>query len=155
LSGWTPSLEPSAHFDGKVFHLWYVDYPTDDARTLIHVTSPDGAQWQQIGASPLGPLNVRPGRLAVTSDGANYRAFFSSNSLAASEGAVELLMSRDGNRWERAQLPSTLARKDVAANGAVTAAPTIVQMNDGTMFWLTLRPASGAEEIRVAFLKGR
>ena len=155
MSGWTPSLEPSAHFDGKLFHLWYTDYPNDDDRTLIHVTSADGATWQQSGAMSLRALDVRPGRLWVVSKNEGYRAFFSAAGLNESEfGALEALTSSDGNLWQRAGPLPKLRRAEIDPRGGIALAPYAVPESDGTLVWLTVRPQSGAEEIRLAFLKG-
>jgi hypothetical protein len=84
-----------------------------------------------------------------------YRAFFSAAGLNESEfGALEALTSGDGNLWQRAGPLPKLRRAEIDPRGGIALAPYAVPESDGTLVWLTVRPQSGAEEIRLAFLKG-
>jgi hypothetical protein len=72
------TIAPSAFYDGKTFHLWYVDSTSaDKPKALMHVTSSDGRKWQVAGWTFLNTLGVNPGRLWVLSDrGGGYRGLF-------------------------------------------------------------------------------
>jgi hypothetical protein len=154
LSEYTGSLEPSGYYDGKVFHLWYTDYPSDEEPAILHVTSADGKQWQTAGSTALSSLKTEPGRLSMLSDGqAGYRAFFAYSGRERGAGVFEVLLSSDGNQWRRADVPKLAFRDAAQAGGGLVLAPSVVRAEDGLWVWYTLRPRDGAEKISLAFLK--
>lgn len=148
-----PALEPSAFYDGKLFHLWYADYPAEDDRAVMHLTSANGRQWQIMGSTSLRSLKTRPGRLSVLPDGrGGYRAIFPYiRDEQSKAGVFGMLLSADGNQWRHVdgeiKLPTGEMRHGSGFAPAALAAP------DGLWVWFTLRPDNGAEEIRLAFLK--
>ncbi len=156
VSRYTPYVEPSAFYDGKLFHLWYADYyPSDEGKALLHVTSQDGKHWQIAGSTSLDQLKASPGRLSVLPDGrGGYRAFFAYGRTEQFDaGIFGMLLSADGNEWQRAEAGVVLASRDIGNGNELAVAPAALATPDGLWVWFTLRPDDGAEEIRLAFLK--
>jgi hypothetical protein len=160
LSQWTLALEPSAFYDGKLFHLWYADFPSsDEDRTLIHLTSANGTQWQTAGATSLKSLHApQPGKLSVLPDGrGGYRALFPYLRYEYGEaGIFGMLLSDDGNLWRLAHAETKVPREKVIRDdfGPVVAyAPAVLAGRDGLSVWFGFLPENGAEQIRLAFLK--
>lgn len=156
FSQYTPAIEPSVVYDGKLFHLWYADYyPSDSEKVMLHLTSQDGKGWQIAGSTSLNQLKAGPGRLSVLADGrGGYRAFFAYERTAQSEaGVFGMLLSADGNQWQHAEAGVKLASRDIGNNNGHAVAPAALVAPDGLEIWFALRPDDGAEEIRMAFLK--
>jgi hypothetical protein len=102
VSAGTTKLEPAALHNGNRFHLWYVDAATPDGKpALLHVTSPDGRQWQIAGSTSIAALGVDPGRVWVAPDGrGGYLAHFAHDRFDQKQkGLFGILVSSDGNRW--------------------------------------------------------
>ena len=154
FSRYTPYIEPSALYDGKLFHLWYADYRSDEGRALLHVTSQDGKHWQIAGSTYRNELEA-PGRLSVLADGrGGYRALFAYKQTEQKDaGVFGMLLSADGNQWRREEAGTKLASGDIGNNNGLAVAPAALVAPDGLWVWFTLRPDDGAEEIRMAFLK--
>ena len=64
-----------------------------------------------------------------------------------------MLLSADGNQWQRAEAGTKLASKDIDNNNGLAVTPAVLAAPDGLWVWFTVRPDDGAEEIRMAFLK--
>jgi len=155
LSEYTPSIEPAAYYDGKLFHLWYADYPSDDSPAILHLTSADGKQWQTSATSALEKLGTTPGRLSVVSDGhGGYRAYYAYDGHDRSIGVFDVLVSSDGDRWQRAEAQPKLSFQDLQASGGIPSAPFALTTSEGVWVWYALTTRTGAEEIGIAFLKG-
>ena len=154
ISRWTSTLEPTALFDGKLFHLWYSDHPTDDDRALLHVTSANGVQWQTVGSTPIASLKSRPGKLSVFNDGrGGYRALFSYPAREQGKaGIFGSVVSSEGNQWRTADI-GQVGRGIVRGREELAMAPSALTEPDGLWVWFTLRPENGAEQISLAFLK--
>lgn len=156
FSQYTPQIEPGAFYDGKLIHLWYSDYyPTDNDKVMLHVTSQDGKHWQIAGSTSLNQLKADPGRLSVLPDGrGGYRGSFAYARTAQSDaGVFGMVLSADGNQWQRGEAGVKLASRDIANGNGHAGAPTALAAPDGLWVWFTLRPDDGAENIRMAFLK--
>jgi hypothetical protein len=158
LSQWTLAVEPCAFFDGKLFHLWYADYPSDEDKTLIHLTSANGTQWQTAGATSFKTLKIPPGKLSVLSDNrGGYRALFSYSGSGRHEpGAFGILLSGDGNQWRIASAETSVPRPEIPRDNSkpvIAHAPAALAVRDGLSVWFGFLPENGAEQIRLAFLK--
>ncbi len=156
ISEGTTSVEHTAFYDGKVFHLWYIDIPSSDgAKALVHVTSPEGREWQIAGWTPIKTLGTDPGRLCVLSDGrGGYRGFFGySHREQKEKGFFGILTSSDGNAWQRLD-EGTKAISKTLAKDIVPDAPAVLSEPGGLWVWFVLRPENGAEAIGVAYRKG-
>ena len=154
LSQYTGNVEPAVYYDGKLFHMWYTDHPTDENPAILHLTSSDGKQWQTAGSMPLETIKTDPGRLSVISDGrGGFRAYFAYTGRQRSAGVFGMLLSADGNQWRLSDSEPRLSSQDVG-EGGFALAPSVLAAADGTWVWYTLRPYDGAEKIGVAFLKG-
>lgn len=150
------TIASSAFYDGKVFHLWYVDSTSEDKpKALMHVTSSDGIKWQVAGWTFINTLGVDPGRLWILSDGrGGYRGLFTYPFEQQNEkGLFGMLISADGNTWEKRDEGMNVSRaplkKDVIAD-----APAVLLESGGFWMWFVLRPKDGAEAIGVAYHKG-
>jgi hypothetical protein len=153
LSQYTGNVEPAVYYDGKSFHMWYTDHPTDENPAILHLTSSDGKQWQTAGSMPLETTKTDPGRLSVISDGrGGFRAYFAHTGQRRNR-VFGLLLSGDGNQWRLSDSEPTLSSQDVGGGGFALA-PSVLAAVDGMWVWYTLRPYDGAEKIGVAFLKG-
>jgi|GEM_PF-2587378 len=153
------TIAPSAFYDGKIFHLWYMDSSSEDkAKALMHVTSSDGRKWQVAGWAFLNTLGVNPGRLWVLSDrGGGYRGLFAYPSGEQGEkGFLGTLVSADGNTWEKSEEKSE--GMEVVAGplekGVIADSPSALPLPGGLWVWFVLRPEDGAETINAAYLKG-
>lgn len=154
LSPYAGGLEPAAYYDGRLFHLWYTDYPSDEAPAILHLTSADGKQWQTSGSTPLSSLKTDTGRLSVESDGhGGYRAYYTYLGNDRSVGVVGVLLSSDGNQWQTAASEPKLAAQDASGGRGTPLSLSVLATADGLWAWYALQPASGAEEIGLAFLK--
>jgi len=156
FSQYTPYVELSAVYDGKLFHLWYADYyPSDQGKALLHATSEDGKHWQIAGSMALNQLKTHPGRLSVLPDGrGGYRAFFAyERTEQSAAGVFGMLLSADGNQWQITEAGTKLENTAIDRNRELALAPAALAAPDGLWVWFTLRPDHGAEEIRMAFLK--
>jgi hypothetical protein len=161
LSQWTPAIEPSAFYDGSLFHLWYADYPSDNDKTLIHLTSANGTQWQTAGGTSFRSLKAPPGKLSVLSDGhGGYRALFPSRDERDGIGTFGMLLSSDGNQWRLAHAEIKAPPGQVILDNSkqpkqpvVAFAPAAMAAPDGLSVWFVSLPENGAEQIGLAFLK--
>lgn len=168
MSRRTGAFTPTALYDGKLFHLWYTDhYPTENDMSLLHSTSADGAQWTLEGVTSLADAKAAPRQLSVFADGsAGYRAIFA---LTSSEyrrlityvsreeyarlGAFGRLVSVDGTQWETAKGGTFVAMDALnTEHGNVSTTAALVSP-DGLTIWFGSIPESGAEDIRLIFLK--
>jgi len=159
LSQWTLALEPSAFFDGKLFHMWYTDYPSDEHKTMLHLTSANGTQWQTAGSTSFEGLKELPGKLSVLSDGhGGYRALFPYSESKDKVGDFGILLSADGNQWRLADDEKTAPPAEVPhhySKSMFVHAPAALTTWDGLAVWFGALPEKGDEEIRLAFLKER
>jgi hypothetical protein len=155
LSGnceFTGHLWPSAFFDGKTIHLWYLEYDFSSSGALMHVTSTDGEHWQKAGATDLGTLkDIVPGRIWILShDLAGFRALFAAR---PQPGYFGLLQSADGSSWKIADGAPQLA-KSFSGSDRVPESPTTIQESDGTRMWFALPDRyHGSKQIALAFEK--
>jgi hypothetical protein len=151
----TTHIELSALHDGKRFHLWYVDAATPGGKpALLHVTSPDGRQWQIAGSTSIDDLGFNPGRVWVVPDGrGGYLGHFAYGRFdQRQKGLFGSLESSDGNRWRLRDEDSKL-RLTLLENGVIADAPAVLSDGDGLWMWFVLRPQDGAEAIGAAFMK--
>lgn len=156
LSEYSGSLEPAAYYDGKLFHLWYIDYPSDEQPAILHLTSTDGKQWQTSGSTLLSVLQTDVNRLSVVSDGhGGYRAVYAYTGRERNVGVFDALLSSDGNQWQRAAAGPKLEYRDASAGRASPLTPSVLTSAEGEWVWYALQPPSGAQEIGLAFLKGK
>ncbi len=149
------TIAPSAFYDGKIFHLWYIDSTSEDkAKALIHVTSSDGRKWQVAGWTFLNTLGINPGRLWVLSDrGGGYRGLFAyPSNQHEKKGFLGTVVSADGNTWEMGEGMNAGAASP--EKGVIADAPSALPLPEGLWVWFVLRPKDGAESINAAYLKG-
>jgi predicted GH43/DUF377 family glycosyl hydrolase len=151
----TVYIEHAAFYDGKVFHMWYVDIPFHHgADALLHVTSSDGKKWQIAGFTTINTLGVRPARLWVMPDGrGGYRSLFANRREQQKEkGPLGLLVSADGNTWQRHH-EGMSAPDGSLKEGVIADAPAVLSEPDGLWMWFVMWQDNGAEEIGVAYKK--
>lgn len=150
------TISPSAFYDGKVFHLWYVDGTSaEKPKALMHVTSPDGRKWQVAGWTFLNTLGVNPGRLWILSEkSGGYRGIFAHRPDENREkGFLGQLVSADGNIWEMGKVINT--DPDAPEKGVIQDAPSALPEPNGLWVWFVMRPEDGAETINAAYGKGK
>lgn len=153
ISEGTMSIQHAAFYDGKRFHLWYVDIPASDGvKALVHVTSPDGNDWQVVGFTRLDTLGVDPGRIALRPDGnGGYRAIFTYPPREQHiRGLFSTLTSKDGNDWDRPDRGKSLVR-DVLGREVFADSPVGIWEAGGLRIWFVLKPDDGGESIGVGF----
>jgi len=140
-------LWQSAFYDGRTIHLWYIDYDSSSAGSLLHFTSPDGRTWQKQGTTELATLRLNPKRLWVLSDRTGgYRALFAAED---QPGHFGVLQSQDGNTWTIGDDPPKLP--DLFHNG-VPETPTALIESAGTLMWFAVPNfRDGSESIALAF----
>ena len=149
------TIAPSAFYDGKIFHLWYVDSTSaDKPKALIHVTSSDGRKWEAAGWTFLNTLGADPGRVWVLSDGrGGYRGFFAyTSNQQEKKGFLGTVVSTDGNTWEMGEGMNADAAS--LEKGVLADAPAALPEPGGLWLWFVLRPEDGAETINAAYFKG-
>jgi hypothetical protein len=154
LSQYSGSIEPAAYYDGNLFHLWYVDYVSDEQPAILHLTSMDGRLWLTSGSTRLSDLKTDVGRLSVVSDGhGGYRAVYAYTGRDQNISVFDVLLSSDGNQWQRAPAGPKLGYQDASAGQGSPLAPSVLASGEGEWVWYTLQPRSGAQQIGLAFLK--
>jgi hypothetical protein len=155
VSPGTTHIELDAHYDGKRFHLWYVDAATPEGgQALLHVTSTDGRRWQIAGSTSLEDLGLHPGRVSVIpNEHGGYLAHFTyGRTRQADSGLFGVLLSGDGSRWKLREDGPKL-RTPAFENRDVADAPAVLPEDDSLWMWFVIRPESGAEAIGTAFMK--
>ncbi len=146
-------LDPTASYDGRLFHLWYVDRTeAPHPLSLLHVTSADGRQWQVAGSTPLRTLGLEDStrRVSVTAGPSGYLAYFSPR-FQRNDGVLGFLRSADGNTWTRE--PGTAVLKGALDSRGDADSPMVIASEGGVQVWLVLRPTDGAEAIGFAYHK--
>lgn len=147
-------LDPTAWYDGRLFHLWYVDRTAPaHPLSLLHVTSADGRQWQVAGSTPLRTLGLEDStrRVWVTAGPSGYLAYFSPR-FQRNDGVLGFLRSADGNTWTREQ-PGTAVLKGALDSRGDADSPMVIASDGGVQVWLVLRPTDGAEAIGLIYQK--
>ena len=155
VSAASAHLDPAALHDGKRFHLWYVDAATPAGKpALLHVTSPDGRQWQIAGSTSIDELGLNPGRVWVVPDGrGGYLAHFAHGRFdQRQKGLFGVMASGDGNVW-RLRDDDPKLRVPAFGNGDVADAPAVLSDGDSLWMWFVLQPRGGADTIGAAFMK--
>jgi hypothetical protein len=159
LSQYTPGLLPNASFDGKLFHLWYADYRSDEDKVMMHMTSDNGTQWKIVGVTSLDTLNGTPNQMSVLTDVVGgYRAFFAYPSFGYGKtGIVGVLASANGTQWhvtktEMKVLSNEAIQRNNRQQNAISM-PAALETSDGLSIWFVSLADNGAGEIRLAFLK--
>jgi hypothetical protein len=147
------SIEHAALYDGKTFHLWYVDMPyADGSKVLLHVISSDGEDWRIAGTTFMDELKIDPGRMTVFSDGhGSYRGLFAyPPPMPEQRGLFGILTSIDGNSWKLFEGGAKPQERSLGKKGFIPGAPTMIRESGSRLVWFELRPISGAETIGVA-----
>ena len=157
------ALEPSALYDGRQFHLWFLDSlqhfekydfrPQEGAPFLMHFTSADGRTWEESGRFPLGPMGLERFRVTVEArPDAGFQAMFFEDY----NDQWGRLVSADGNAWELDNSAKTaLDRRSIAESLDRVTGAAGLEMPGGTLVWLvTTSSRAGREEIRVGFRRG-
>jgi hypothetical protein len=149
------TIAPSAFYDGKLFHLWYVDSPSaDKPKALMHVTSSDAKKWRTAGWTFINTLGVNPGRLWILPEkNGRYRGFFAySFQQQRDKGLFGTVLSVDGNTWEERTAINVASTS--LEYGVIAEAPVVIVEPEGLWVWFVMRPEDGAEAIGIAHRKG-
>ena len=147
-------LDPAALYDGRLFHLWYVDRTAPASPlALLHVTSSDGLRWQTAGSTALRAIGLDDStrRVWVSSVGNGYLGYFSPR-FQQPDGVVGFLRSADGHNWTREQSNTPVLTGALKSRGDADS-PMVIATDDGLQVWLVIRPADGAEAIGFLYRK--
>jgi hypothetical protein len=149
----TFTIGHSALYDGKIFHLWYVDVPSPGGRTsIVHFTSSNGRDWQIAGSTSNTDAGADPGnRLWVLSDEhGGFKGVFADKNPGGGAHSFGVLTSADGNTWQRAD-QKTFSQNYDFGSGVTVDEPALLAEPDGLMVWFVLQRR--VHSIGVAFRK--
>ena len=99
----------AVHFDGSVYHLWFMGYSTDGgAGDIGHATSPDGVEWTVDAANPV-LTRGEPGEwdddflygAGVVHDGTQYHLWYSGVGTQTGTYQGGYATSPDGTVWTK------------------------------------------------------
>jgi hypothetical protein len=150
------AIRHATHYDGKLFHLWYFDFPdSDHVEALVHLTSPDGRVWTMAGSDTLDDGAARVGRPFMTSasDGrGGFRALLVDRRNRGERPSLRWLMSVDGTMWT----DGPKERESLLAPDLAIVDLSAVDDAGGLWIWTTMAAPEkrSAESIGVAFKKG-
>jgi hypothetical protein len=156
-------IEPSAAYDGRQFHVWFVDRLTvfegDERKEpeggpfLRHFTSSDGRRWHDAARFALGSVDRGRARVSVTREpDGSFRAFYFGRLPGSGAPAVGWLRSQDGDEW---RLASTVPVDLRSLGGDVAAVPQATGLRDGAglRVWFVAERPGGRQDIRAAFYR--
>ena len=158
------AIQPSVVYDGRQFHLWFVDNRLDvkgeepvkeGGPFLRHFTSSDGRTFQEQTEFHLGPLERGRIRMSVAreSDG-SYRAFYFGRVAGKDDVSTSVgwLVSADGSGWRIASTRPVMA-SSLGSDVEYVSDATAMRTGSGSLAWFVTAYPGGRQDIRAAFFK--